>query len=289
IEGKIVVKIDKASGLLATELTPANFIEEKTFQQSHSILYYIDKNNPTGPPPAAPQTDPQFTLWETPVLAWASKQGFATSSPPTEYDNLHTLENKPILNTESPTNNQSIMESVLSVNINATAPRGINNVEYYLNNNLFATSTSYPFNLKKSISFLDNGFHDLIVKVCDDINNCSEQKTTFNLILNEKRKIKNISLEWLMPADEVTLTKTDFPFTIKTLLNSYEQVAKINFYLKPLEGEAINLTTFNQPDKNNIQFEWTTQPTSGVYWLNSEIQGWNGQTIKSKEIKIIVR
>ncbi|MFH1233330.1 MAG: PBP1A family penicillin-binding protein [Patescibacteria group bacterium] len=289
IAGKITVKIDKASGLLATEFTPANFIEEKTFQQAHSILYYVDKNNPAGPQPTDPTIDPQFNLWETPVLAWATKQGFATSSPPTANDNLHILENKPIFSIESPANNQPIMDPTLSVDIRATAPRGINRAEYYLNNNLFSINTSYPFNLNKSINFLNNGFHDLAVKVCDDIDNCSEQKITFNLILSEKKETKKISFTWLTPASEVTLTKADFPFNLEAFLNNYEQIAKINFYLTPSKGEAIALASFDQPDKNTIQTDWAIQPTPSVYWLNADIRGWDGQTTKSKEIKIIVR
>jgi membrane peptidoglycan carboxypeptidase len=40
--------------------------------QLHSILYYVGKNDPTGPPPADPNADPQFNNWETDVLAWAA-------------------------------------------------------------------------------------------------------------------------------------------------------------------------------------------------------------------------
>jgi penicillin-binding protein 1C len=39
--------------------------------QIHTILYYVDKNNPTGPQPADPYSDPQFNNWETGVLGWA--------------------------------------------------------------------------------------------------------------------------------------------------------------------------------------------------------------------------
>jgi penicillin-binding protein 1C len=39
--------------------------------QIHTILYYVDKNNPTGPQPTNPQSDPQFNNWETGVLNWA--------------------------------------------------------------------------------------------------------------------------------------------------------------------------------------------------------------------------
>lgn len=40
----------------------------------HSILYWIDKNNPDGPIPQNPQNDPQFNLWEWPVREWIKKQ-----------------------------------------------------------------------------------------------------------------------------------------------------------------------------------------------------------------------
>jgi len=43
--------------------------------QIHSILYYVDKNDPTGPTPADPSRDPQFRNWETAVLNWAAKNG----------------------------------------------------------------------------------------------------------------------------------------------------------------------------------------------------------------------
>lgn len=36
----------------------------------HSILYYVDKNNPLGPPPVNPANDPQFINWEYAVIDW---------------------------------------------------------------------------------------------------------------------------------------------------------------------------------------------------------------------------
>jgi membrane peptidoglycan carboxypeptidase len=40
--------------------------------QAHSDLFYIDKDNPTGPPPADPAADPQFKNWEAAVQTWAA-------------------------------------------------------------------------------------------------------------------------------------------------------------------------------------------------------------------------
>jgi hypothetical protein len=40
--------------------------------QLHSILHFVDKNNPTGMPPLDPSSDPQYINWEMSILRWAS-------------------------------------------------------------------------------------------------------------------------------------------------------------------------------------------------------------------------
>jgi membrane carboxypeptidase/penicillin-binding protein len=46
--------------------------------QVHTILYYVDKSNPTGPAPADPAADPQFHNWEVGVENWAAANGLAS-------------------------------------------------------------------------------------------------------------------------------------------------------------------------------------------------------------------
>lgn len=46
--------------------------------QVHSILYYVDKNDPTGPAPANPSTDPEYNNWETGVDNWAQANGYGS-------------------------------------------------------------------------------------------------------------------------------------------------------------------------------------------------------------------
>jgi membrane peptidoglycan carboxypeptidase len=41
--------------------------------QLHTILYYVNKNDPTGPDPANPAVDPQYQNWETALQTWAAK------------------------------------------------------------------------------------------------------------------------------------------------------------------------------------------------------------------------
>ena len=62
--GEVPVKIDRISGKLATEDTPEEVTQEILYMQPHSILHYVNKDDPTDPAPANPATDPQYAGWE---------------------------------------------------------------------------------------------------------------------------------------------------------------------------------------------------------------------------------
>jgi membrane peptidoglycan carboxypeptidase len=47
-----------------------NYPQPVTTYNIHSILYWIDKNNPTGPAPVNPADDPQYNLWEYGIQKW---------------------------------------------------------------------------------------------------------------------------------------------------------------------------------------------------------------------------
>jgi 1A family penicillin-binding protein len=42
----------------------------------HNILYWVDRNNPRGPAPSNPASDPQFNNWEHAVRRWAMSNGY---------------------------------------------------------------------------------------------------------------------------------------------------------------------------------------------------------------------
>ncbi|MEX1028375.1 MAG: PBP1A family penicillin-binding protein [Candidatus Paceibacterota bacterium] len=56
----------------------------------HSILHWVDRNNPRGPVPRNPHRDGQYAQWEYPVRLWAEEQGHddttATSTNATSSD-----------------------------------------------------------------------------------------------------------------------------------------------------------------------------------------------------------
>lgn len=51
-----------------------------TIGSAHSILYYVDKDDPTGPYPEDPNSDPQFHLWEHAVSLWKAQISSVMSS-----------------------------------------------------------------------------------------------------------------------------------------------------------------------------------------------------------------
>jgi membrane peptidoglycan carboxypeptidase len=289
LEGAIMVKIDKANGLLASEYTPENFIIEKQYREDHCILYYINKDEPLGARPTDPKADPQFDLWESRVRDWAAKQGFATSSPPTEYDNLHKQENRPEFAIESPNNNQIITEPILRAGVKASAPRGIGHVDYHINSNLFYSNASYPFNLEKNIAFLNNGYHKLKVRACDDIDNCSEKEIEFNLILSSRPQNTSININLLSPIGEAGVGSSSPPLKLKASVSNPEQTAKISFYYSLENNDAKNLIkSIYLSGSSEAETIWSPPLSSGIYKIFAEASGWNGQTAKSEEVKITV-
>ena len=47
----------------------------------HSILFWVNKDNPNGPRPTEPEKDAQFTRWELPVRAWAEENNYQDGAP----------------------------------------------------------------------------------------------------------------------------------------------------------------------------------------------------------------
>ncbi len=74
------------------------------YPQVHDILYYVNKNDPLGPPPINPENDSQFNNWEEPVLSWAK----------INIPNFDQIYNKPVPNDAQAEGGES---SGLSVNI----------------------------------------------------------------------------------------------------------------------------------------------------------------------------
>jgi len=106
---------------------------------------------------------------------------------PTEYDDVHTEENKPNLDILEPRNNAHFSSPNLNTDIRIQTKRTMDRVEYYIDNQLISTQTRYPYTLRdyKLLGF-SNGHRSLRVKAYDDVGNFREKSISIYLNLPEQ-------------------------------------------------------------------------------------------------------
>ena len=177
------VKVDRISGKLATEMTPPNMLEERSYFQVHSVLYFLNKDDPLGEGDS--RNDPQFNNWEQPITEWLSspeRVGLYNRPLPQEYDNIHTSENQPTIYIYSPYDNQLISDGLLKIEAEANARPGVEKVEFFLNNDLIGIRYSRPYSLNYELPpDTEEGEHVVEVRVFDVLGNFNFKKIKINL------------------------------------------------------------------------------------------------------------
>lgn len=279
----VKVKIDKISGKLATNLTPEDLVEEKTFRQVHSILYYINKDDPQGDTPADHNSE-QYKRWEEAVQAWAAANDIISEEPPTEFDETHTLANRPKITITSPNNNQTITSRDFKATVLASAPRGVAKVSYYLNNRLLKEVANTPFDLDVFIEDpnIRAGLYTLKAVAFDDVGNSQSEEIKLNLQLPSLPS----ALEWLYPTNNASIKTSDFPLTIKASLGNADGVQKIDLYYETEDGQKNYINTSRQFSSNQLTLQWLQPPPRGSYRIFGDITNQDGYTYQSDKIHL---
>lgn len=183
VGGGITVSIDSASGKLATEDTPPEMVVKQIYVPGHDILYYVNPNDPLGPPPADPSSEPQFSAWEAGVQNWIiSKEsaGFKVGTPPTEYDDVHKKDFQPLLKINYPQDSALVTGAYFVPQIETSSVRGVQRVEFLLDQKLMANPNTAPFTAPITLDGVAFGSHTLEVRSYDDVGNKTVQSVVFN-------------------------------------------------------------------------------------------------------------
>ncbi len=115
--------------------------------QLHTILYYVDKSDPTGPPPSNPDDDPQFKNWETSLLTWAAQNmpNFSSYNQPGSLANTGTTQQggnitsgssgppQVTITTPSP---GAFVSGGLNISARVVAPQAVINISVFWNGTL---------------------------------------------------------------------------------------------------------------------------------------------------------
>lgn len=147
-QGGESVYIDKTTGAAATEFTPPELKEERIQPNVHSILYWVNRNDPLGPAPSSPGSDPQFSRWEYGVQAWKMQHG-VTDTPinvPQSTDDIHKPENAPVLSLQSPTPGQAFKkDDMMTISVSSSGKFPLSKVDFAANGATLGSATKAPF------------------------------------------------------------------------------------------------------------------------------------------------
>lgn len=117
---------------------------------AHSILYFVTKDDPTGPAPLRPASDPSYNNWEYPVRLWATGMNISTGSGSSATQNgTAPVAPTPTTNNFSithPTNNGTVAAGTpLTVTVASGQP--LSKVEYFVNGVYVGASVGAPFSI----------------------------------------------------------------------------------------------------------------------------------------------
>ncbi len=276
------VKIDTMSGKLATAFTPPSTIKEISRGEAHSILFYIDKDNPRGEQPDSPGSDPQFSTWEASVQRWAINNGLGSSSEvpiPVDYDDIHLMEDQPILEIISPGASNTIKNSNLQISINASSRRGIKKVSYYIDDKLqlekFDVSPA-----EINVASFENGYHKLTIIAKDDLENTAIKSVEINLLLTNHTP----SISFTNPPSQAS----NFPLILNANVKNWQEAQKIDFYYQKDDSMDEKYIGFIEPEKTNVSVNWKVKPQIGNYKVFAIIIDNNNREYKSDSFSLKV-
>ncbi len=143
--------IDTATSGPATDSTPPENRQQVFSGGVHSILYWVDKNDPRGPIPTNPNSDGQYTNWEYAVQKWASEhnyQDMSSSSISTTFNSSPSTTGGPQISFKDPRDNALYgINSKILIRMNYENGSNISKIDYYWNNQLIGSVRTGPFDL----------------------------------------------------------------------------------------------------------------------------------------------
>jgi hypothetical protein len=258
---QVTVRIDKVSGKLATAFTPPDYVEERGFGIPHDILFFVDPTDPRGPAPEHPENDPQFARWDASVAEWVKQQGvtISTDQPPTEYDDVHILENIPSVSFVSPRDAQTLTDRQIVVQLDTSARRGVARVRFALDGDAFE-ERSWPLRSLITIpNRFSRGFHTFTVTALDDVGNSSSTSITINLNADPGP----LGVSWETPMSSSSLSELDFPVAIRFSIDDNKSVRRLHVLARGPDGRESEIGTIDDPALPRMSMTWSAVPEAG--------------------------
>ena len=281
----ITLNIDSMTGKIANSSTPENLIVQKTYLPQHDILYYVNKDDPQGPPPANPSDDPQYQNWEDALQNWVARQQAAgiqltLEDPPTEYDAQQDPTLAPTIDIISPAEGQVLTSRQIDFQVKATAPRGVTKVVYYIDGELIGSSSEYPFSFSYYAKTQTKGAHMLKVLAQDDQGDSTGKEESFAI----QADFDPPSFDWF-DQTPLVLAATDYPRAFYLTPFRWDNIKQVSIYLSGtgIAQEKMIYNFSHTEDKlfnGQMTFTWQHSPGPGDYDLRGVMTDSTGKTVE---------
>jgi membrane peptidoglycan carboxypeptidase len=286
------VVIDKASGLLATERTPARLREEKVCGEYHEILHYVDRNDPRGPVPSNPAQDPYYQPWEDALTAYIARYN-ETKKPeepalevcevPKESDDLHVEKNTPTISLNSPNKNDDVGRT-FDVNLETDSRRGVVRIEYAIDGTVIRTSSNTSGTSLTLPSWVQKGHHTLTATAFDDVDNSASAEVNINV--TEAGSLQSMKIT--NPFANQTIEKTGAPYVVVLEVPNAANVSSITLSAQDtVTGLNTEIATVTAPSALTT-ISWTLG-AEGEYLLSATATLTDGTSVDATPVKVLVK
>ncbi len=294
VKGKWV----EETGTLYTSNCPVAVGQDRTFKEAHSILFWVRRDNPLGPPPANAESDSQFDNWESAISKWTEKNNekakgdptatFYRTSLPTPSCNVGSEEDLPQVRIVEP--NSTIVEATtFTVKAEVDSPRELREVRFLLDGKEIAKrGKDDPW--EATISFPSNfsGRATLLILAITQDDLIGQAHRTF--IVNPDDSKPAITLH--TPQNGISLKPENFPQTVKVTATDPSGIDLVDM-LFTKEGESgtsrIGRTSTIAPTApNRYEVTWPDSPGPGTYQVYAIAYDKTGNFTESEKHTVVI-
>ncbi|NTV41175.1 MAG: hypothetical protein HGA61_02785 [Candidatus Moranbacteria bacterium] len=137
---------------LANDACPSDDVKKKDFAEIHTILYYVEKDNPRGDYPKDPKKDPQYKNWEKGVQDWFKKEGKDKGNGPAPTEECKKSDflsaNRPKISVSG----SGSVSSGVTIKADVDAPYGVEKVSFSVDGDDKGSASSSPYEISYSPS-----------------------------------------------------------------------------------------------------------------------------------------
>lgn len=164
--------VDTRDGGSVTKDTPPTYISERLSGGVHSILSWVDKEDPRGDYPSKKSSDPQFKLWEYPVTRWASTQGFSSESI---FETRNSIDAGIIIPSDVR------VDSVSNIILEVQSDSPITKIDYYIDGDLIESKTDNIY----IFSYTPDSSGNKLIKATLHDSNGAEESVSRNFTVSQ--------------------------------------------------------------------------------------------------------